>query len=196
MIKKFMRRLVCVSILCSSMIGLGCGSAQPARSAISTLVRSDPPPRLELLRKALSARHSSALPSHAHIKKIDESERGLMWLGLYGNPLNIRVRALSVLGELSSDDSLQMLLQSVGMAKRPSLKAAALRALKGRLAGLSPTDPRRAQIIAIARQAAHSSDRRIAESVRALGEIAPELREIAPKLREIDLPSDDIKSSE
>lgn len=134
------------------------------------MTRDAPPPSVHPLRATLRARHTSDLPTLNELSEIKGYDRGLMWLTLFGSPLQIRSRASRLLGEVESDEALALLLDRAQHAQRASLRASALRGLKSALARLTPTDPRHAQIIEVGHVASRSGDRRLQEAGRALSE--------------------------
>ena len=79
----------------------------------------------------------------------------------FGNPLQVRIRALRGLGEEKSDESLAQLLESASNGSRSSIKAAALMGLIGHVTRLSSTDQRYTLLTMIVKEGLESKDRRI-----------------------------------
>ena len=160
-----------LSLICLSLISLGAACvvlpspaaarpgdlrAPPSTPALPTMSRSAPPASVQLLMPLLRARHSTQLPSGERLAAIEGVTEGLLWLGRFGNPVSLRVRALNGLRAFPSPEARELFRWTEARRRSPkSLRAAALRGLGGYLTPLSE------EIVELFRRALHAPDRRV-----------------------------------
>ena len=163
-----------ISAVMISAVTIGCSVPRASSAPSVQLSPQDPPASVEELKPLLSARHSRDVPAMAGLSHIEGHDVGLLWLARYGNPLAVRARALRLLGELPTDDALDVLMERAAELNRPSVRAAAIKATSAHLRRASGARLE-VLIMLIKRSDSPSAPRRVRFAAQEVMRIAPDL---------------------
>ena len=150
----------------------------PTRPAMS---RGAPPASVQQLTPLLRARHSAQLPSAERLAAVEGAAEGLLWLGRFGDPVSLRVRALNGLRAFPSPEARALFRWTEARRRAPkSLRAAALRGLGGYLSPLSE------ELVALFERALRSSDPRIRGAALEVVEASPPLAQRLQRAQQVE----------
>lgn len=155
--------------------GEGAGARDGAPGGGGEVHQGDPVAVVESL---LKARHADDLPDAQRWRSVEGAEEALLHHARHGKPLAIRVRALNALAHFPGEAARGLLIEVARRQEPPlSLRAAALRGLRGHLEGAD------AETLEVLIHGAKDADPRVygaaVESMGASAALRPELERLA-----------------